>query len=79
VRLTDGAGLYLEVAPNLSRRWFWKYYFGGKEKRLALGHCTEAGSSKVVVSLRDAREARDDARKLLRAGGTRRSSASLTS
>ncbi len=68
VRLNDGGGLYLEVAPNLSRRWFWKYYFGGKEKRLALGHYAEAGSKKVSVSLKAAREARDDARKLLRAG-----------
>jgi integrase len=68
VRLTDANGLYLEVTPNRSRRWFWKYYFGGKEKRLALGHYTEAGSAKVVVSLRAAREARDDARKLLRSG-----------
>jgi len=68
VRLTDANGLYLEVTPNRSRRWFWKYYFGGKEKRLALGHYTEAGSAKVVVSLRSAREARDDARKLLRSG-----------
>ena len=68
VRLADSGGLYLEVAPNHSRRWFWKYYFGGKEKRLALGHYTETGSAKVVISLRDAREARDDARKLLRSG-----------
>jgi integrase len=68
VRLNDGGGLYLEVTPNGSRRWFWKYYFGSKEKRLALGHYTEAGSKKVSVSLKDAREARDDARKLLRKG-----------
>jgi len=68
VRLADGGGLYLEVAPNLSRRWFWKYYFGGKEKRLALGHYTETGSTKVVASLKAAREARDSARKLLRSG-----------
>ena len=68
VRLADGGGLYLEVTPNGSRRWFWRYRFGGKEKRLALGHYTEAGSMKVSVSLKDAREARDDARKLLRTG-----------
>ena len=37
VRLTDGGGLYLEVSPNGSKRWFWKYLFQGKEKRLALG------------------------------------------
>jgi hypothetical protein len=68
VRLADSGGLYLEVSPNGSRRWFWKYRFAGKEKRLALGHYMEAGSKKVSVSLRDAREARDDARKLLRKG-----------
>jgi len=39
-----------------------------QEKRLALGHYTEAGSNKVAVSLRAARDARDDARKLLRKG-----------
>jgi len=41
VRLADSGGLYLEVTPNGSRRWFWKYRFGSKEKRLALGHYTE--------------------------------------
>ena len=60
-RLTDGGGLYLEVAPNGSRRWFWKYLFGGKEKRLALG-------SYPGTSLRAARAARDAARKLHQSG-----------
>jgi integrase len=68
VRLADSGGLYLEVTPNGARRWFWKYRFGSKEKRLALGRYTEAGSKKVSASLKDAREARDDARKLLRTG-----------
>ena len=36
-RLADAGGLYLEVAPSGSKRWFWKYRFDGKEKRLALG------------------------------------------
>lgn len=67
-RLADSGGLYLEVAPNRSRRWFWKYSFGGKEKRLAIGRYTQVASSKAVISLKDAREARDDARKLLRTG-----------
>lgn len=26
LRLTDGGGLYLEIAPNQSRRWFWKHH-----------------------------------------------------
>jgi hypothetical protein len=68
MRLADSGGLYLEVTPNGSRRWFWKYRFSGKEKRLALRHYTEA-----------AREARDDARKLLRTGTDPHRSASSTS
>lgn len=60
-RLTDGGGLYLETAAAGSKRWFWKYYFAGKEKRLALG-------SYPNVSLKAARVARDDARKLQQAG-----------
>ncbi len=36
-RLSDGHGLYVEVAPNGSRYWRLKYRFEGKEKRLALG------------------------------------------
>lgn len=60
-RLTDGGGLYLEVAGNGSKRWFWKYLFDGKEKRLALG-------SYPAITLKAARLARDDARKLQQAG-----------
>lgn len=68
VRLADAGGLYLEGSPNRSKRWFWKYYFDGKEKRLALGHYADAGSTAVRVSLKAAREARDEARKLHRVG-----------
>jgi len=67
-RFTDSGGLYLEVGPNGSRRWFWKYLYNGKEKRLALGSYTEPGSKKVRVTLKQAREARDDARKIQRSG-----------
>ena len=68
VRVTDGGGLYLEVSPLGSKRWFWKYYFNGKEKRLSLGSYAEAGSRKVVVSLAKARDARDRARLERRTG-----------
>ena len=37
VRLTDSGGLYLEVTPNGRKRWFWKYRYDNKEKRLSLG------------------------------------------
>jgi integrase len=61
-RLTDAAGLYLEVSPNGSRRWFWKMYRNGKETRLALG-------SYPAVTLKAARSARDAA-KLQKTDGT---------
>ncbi|WP_422016903.1 tyrosine-type recombinase/integrase [Roseateles sp.] len=55
-RFADAGGLYLEVAANGSKRWFVKYRFGGKEKRLALGNYP-------TTSLKDARQGRDEARK----------------
>lgn len=54
-RFTDASGLYLEVSPAGSKRWFWKTYANGKEGRLALG-------SYPAVSLKDARKARDTAK-----------------
>ncbi|MGF6296251.1 hypothetical protein QFZ98_008112 [Paraburkholderia youngii] len=42
-RLHDSGGLYLEVFPNGSKLWRWKYRFQGKEKRLALGAYRRAG------------------------------------
>ena len=60
-RLTDGGGLYLEVSPAGSRRWFWKFYPDGKESRLALGVYP-------AVTLKAARAARDEARKLRQQG-----------
>ena len=31
-RLADYGGLYLEVSPSGSKRWFWKYRFQSKEE-----------------------------------------------
>lgn len=61
VRLFDGGGLYLEVNPAGGKWWRWKYRFGGKEKRLALGVYPD-------VSLKAAREKRDAFRKQIAAG-----------
>lgn len=60
-RFADSGGLYLEVSPAGSRRWFWKYRKDGKEGRLALGSYPD-------VSLTNARKARDAA-KLQKAEG----------
>lgn len=54
-RFTDAAGLYLEISPAGSKRWFWKTYKNGKEGRLSLG-------SYPTVSLAAARKARDTAK-----------------
>lgn len=61
VRLSDGAGLYLEVSPAGSKRWFWKFYPEGKESRLALG-------SYPALTLKAARKARDQARDVRKGG-----------
>lgn len=61
IRLFDGGGLYLEVAPSGGKWWRLKYRHGGKEKRLSLGVYPD-------VSLKDARARRDEARKLLADG-----------
>ena len=53
VRFADSGGLYLEVTPNGSKRWFLKYRIGGKEKRLALGGYPAVG----VTAARRARDA----------------------
>jgi len=60
-RLWDSGGLYLEVTPAGGKLWRLKYRFQGKEKLLALG---KVG----VVSLREARESRDESKKLLARG-----------
>ncbi|PTR14514.1 MULTISPECIES: tyrosine-type recombinase/integrase [unclassified Nitrosospira] len=57
-KMADGGGMYLEVMPNGSKYWRFKYRFGGKEKRLAFGVYPD-----VPLSL--ARERREKARKLL--------------
>ncbi len=54
-RVTDGNGLYLEVSPAGSKRWFWKTYADGKEGRMALG-------SYPKTTLSAARKARDNAK-----------------
>ncbi len=60
-RIADAGGLYLEISPNGSKRWFWKYRKQGKEGRMALGSYPDVG-------LAAARTARDTA-KNIKAGG----------
>ena len=58
-RLADAGGLYLEVAPNGAKRWFAKYRFGGKEKRIALGSYPDVGLKKARADCATARKTRE--------------------
>ena len=64
-KLADEKGLYLLVNPNGGKWWRFKYRFAGKEKLLAIG---VYGDKKDGVSLKKAREKRDEARGLLADG-----------
>ena len=58
-KLYDSGGLFLLVSPSGGKWWRFKYRFGGKEKLLSFGTYPQ-------VSLKDARDDRDKAKKLLR-------------
>lgn len=58
-KLYDSGGLFLLVTPRGGKWWRFKYRFGGKEKLISFGTYPE-------VSLKDAREDRDKAKRLLR-------------
>src|SRR6185437_14137781 len=60
-KLFDGRGLYLLVCANGSKLWRLKYRFSGREKLLSLGAYPDTG-------LKGARDAREEARKLLATG-----------
>ena len=61
-KAADEQGLYLQITPAGGRLWRFKFRApGGAEKKLALGSYPE-------VSLKEARDLRDDARKLLAKG-----------
>lgn len=59
--LTDGRGLHLLVTTNGSKLWRLRYRFGGKQNMLGLGTFPDVG-------LAEARQRRDEARKLVAQG-----------
>jgi len=61
LRLKDERGLYLEISPAGGKWWRLRYWIRGKENRLSLGVYPD-------VTLKDARERRDDARRLISQG-----------
>jgi len=61
VKLSDGGGLQLWITPDGAKRWRLAYRFAGKQKTLAIGVYP-------TVGLREARSAREVAKKLLDGG-----------
>lgn len=57
-KIFDGGGLYLFVTPSGGKLWHFKYRFDRKEKKLTFGSYPE-------ISLLDARQKRDEARRQL--------------
>lgn len=60
-KMADGGGMFLLINPNGSKWWRLKYRAGGKERLLSLGTYPEVG-------LKEARERREEARKLIAQG-----------
>ena len=58
IKLSDAGGLHLLIQPNGSKLWRLAYRFGGKQKTLAIGVYP-------TVTLKHAREKRDEAKRLL--------------
>jgi integrase len=58
IKLSDSGGLHLLIQPNGSKLWRLAYRFGGKQKTLAIGVYP-------TVTLKHAREKRDEAKRLL--------------
>ena len=55
-KLSDAGGLYLYISPAGGKSWRWKYQIDGKENQMTSGLYSD-------VSLAEARERRDAARK----------------
>ncbi|MBU0522726.1 MAG: tyrosine-type recombinase/integrase [Gammaproteobacteria bacterium] len=66
VTLTDGSGLSLFIATNGTKSWHFRFSWHGKQPRMSLGTYPE-------ISLKDARELRDQARVLVAKGTDPRS------
>lgn len=67
-KVYDSLGLFLLVQPTGAKLWRMKYRHAGREKLLAIGAYLGARGGSIDVSLAEARERRDEARRLLRDG-----------
>lgn len=61
LKMSDGGGLFLLVNPNGSKWWRYSYRINGKQKTISLGTYPD-------ITLKDAREKHQEARKLVAQG-----------
>jgi hypothetical protein len=61
IKLSDSGGLYLLIAPHGSKLWRLAYRFGGKQKTLSIG-------AYPIITLKVARDKREEAKRLLANG-----------
>jgi integrase len=60
-KISDSGGLHLLVNPNGNKLWRYSYRFGGKQKTMAMGQYP-------ITGLKEAREKRDEAKRVLTQG-----------
>lgn len=79
IKLTDAAGLYLEVRPTGAKLWRYRYRIAGKENVFAVGEYVQAPSGEAkgqtqsrrnagMLTLAEARTRRDECRALVKQG-----------
>ena len=57
-KYNDGGGLYVDITPINTKYFRMRYFYDGKEKTLSFG-------AYPIISLAQARQMRDDAKRLL--------------
>jgi len=60
-KMFDGGGLYLLITPTGGKLWYLKFRYAGKEGKLSFG-------TYPAISLADARQRREEAKKLIANG-----------
>lgn len=60
-KISDGGGLFLLIQPSGAKLWRWSYRYGGRQRTISFG-------SYPATTLAEAREVRETAKKLLKAG-----------
>lgn len=58
VKMSDGKGLYVEIRPNGSKLWRYRYEIGGKENLFAVGEYSQPSAGETEAQAQARREGR---------------------